>query len=77
VYSFEQKDVRLPPEAEARLRADPTAWLYWESRPSGYKRVASWWVLSAKRVETRERRLASLIEDCAAGRLIKSQRWGK
>jgi uncharacterized protein YdeI (YjbR/CyaY-like superfamily) len=74
VYSFEQKDVRLSPEAEARLRADPTAWRYWESRPPGYRRLAAWWVISAKRAETRERRLATLVEDCAAGRLIKSQR---
>jgi uncharacterized protein YdeI (YjbR/CyaY-like superfamily) len=74
VYSFEQKDVRLSPEAEARLRAEPVAWEYWQSRPSGYRRIAAWWVLSAKRADTRERRLATLIEDCAARRLIKSQR---
>jgi uncharacterized protein YdeI (YjbR/CyaY-like superfamily) len=74
VYSFEQKNVRLPAEAEDRLRADAAAWAYWQSRPPGYRRIAAWWVISAKRAETRERRLATLIEDCAAGRLIKSQR---
>ncbi len=42
----------------------------------GYRRVATWWVASAKQEMTRERRLASLIEDCAAGRKIKSQRYG-
>jgi uncharacterized protein YdeI (YjbR/CyaY-like superfamily) len=74
VYSFEQKDVRLPAEAQDRLRANPAAWDYWRSRPPGYRRIAAWWVISAKRADTRERRLATLIEDCAAGRLIKSQR---
>ncbi len=77
IYSFEQGAVALAPEQEARLRADAAAWTYWESRPPGYKRIAAWWVISAKRPETRERRLATLIEDCAAGRLIKSQRRGE
>ena len=74
IYAFEQGAVELPPEALARLREDEAAWAFWESRPAGYRRIATWWVLSAKRAETRERRLATLIADCAAGRLIKSQR---
>jgi uncharacterized protein YdeI (YjbR/CyaY-like superfamily) len=74
IYAFEQGEVELPAQALERLRADARAWSFWESRPPGYKRIASWWVISAKREQTRERRLATLIEDCAAGRLIKSQR---
>jgi len=74
IYAFEQGEVELPPQAQERLRADARAWSFWQSRPPGYKRIASWWVISAKREQTRERRLATLIEDCAAGRLIKSQR---
>jgi uncharacterized protein YdeI (YjbR/CyaY-like superfamily) len=74
VYAFEQGAVELPDDAERQLRADPPAWSYWQSRPPGYRRVAAWWVISAKRPETRARRLATLIEDCAAGRLIRSQR---
>lgn len=74
IYSFEQGEVELGEEALARLRAEPGAWDYWWARPAGYKRLAAWWVISAKRPETRERRLATLIEDCAAERLIKSQR---
>jgi len=74
VYSFEQGDVELPPAALRRLRADPAAWAYWSARPAGYRRIAAWWVISAKRADTRERRLEMLIADCAAGRLIRSQR---
>jgi uncharacterized protein YdeI (YjbR/CyaY-like superfamily) len=74
IYSFEQGDVELPSEALARLRADPDAWRYWQSRPPGYRRIAAWWVVSAKRPETRARRLQTLIADCAAGQPIKSQR---
>ena len=74
IYAFEQGSVELPPEALARLQENEAAWAFWESRPAGYRRIAAWWVLSAKRPETRERRLTTLIDDCAAGRLIKSQR---
>ena len=74
IYAFEQRDAKLPPAFLKRLKADKAAWAFWESRPPGYRRVATWWVISAKREETRERRMATLIEDCAAGRLIKSQR---
>jgi uncharacterized protein YdeI (YjbR/CyaY-like superfamily) len=74
IYSFEQGDVKLPPDALARLRADPDAWCYWQTRPPGYRRIAAWWVISAKRPETRARRLQTLIADCAAGQPIKSQR---
>jgi hypothetical protein len=41
------------------------------SRPPSYRRPALWWVVSAKQPATRERRLATLIEDSAAGRPIK------
>jgi len=74
IYAFEQGAVELAPEQLERLRADSRAWEFWLARPAGYRRIAVWWVISAKRPETRERRLATLIEDCAAGRLIKSQR---
>jgi uncharacterized protein YdeI (YjbR/CyaY-like superfamily) len=69
VYSHEQPQP-LPPEYEARLRADATAWEDWSSRPPSYRRQAAHWVASAKREETRERRLAQLIESCAAGRKV-------
>jgi uncharacterized protein YdeI (YjbR/CyaY-like superfamily) len=68
VYSFEQDTpLVLSPEYEARIRAVPDAWAYWEKRPPGYRRTATHWVMSAKREETREKRLAQLIESSAAG----------
>lgn len=72
VYSFEQRgEAAFTPEQLAQFQANPEAWAYWEARPPGYRRTATWWVVSAKREETRQRRLATLIEDCAAGRPIK------
>jgi uncharacterized protein YdeI (YjbR/CyaY-like superfamily) len=75
VYSFEQRDeARLTAEYEERLRANPAALEYWEKRPPGYRKTATFWVMSAKRAETRERRLGQLIEDSANGLDIKPLR---
>jgi uncharacterized protein YdeI (YjbR/CyaY-like superfamily) len=69
IYSFEA-GLALAAEAEAALRAADGAWAFWEAQPKGYRRLATHWVMSAKRSETRERRLARLIADSAAGRRI-------
>ena len=75
VYSFEEgQDATLSAEYEERLRANAAAAEYWDTRPPWYRRTASHWVTSAKREETRERRLTQLIEDCAAGIDIKPLR---
>ena len=66
VYSFERA-VALDPEAEARLRADDAAWTFWETLPPGYRRLAASWVMSAKRPETRAKRLAALTDACTRG----------
>jgi len=73
VYSFE-RDSKLSPEFEARLRANEAAAEYFESRPPWYRRTAVHLVMSAKREDTRERRLEQLIEDSAAGRDMKQLR---
>jgi uncharacterized protein YdeI (YjbR/CyaY-like superfamily) len=74
VYSFERENAELPPEYEAQLRANPAAAEYFDSRPPWYRRTAIHLILSAKRDETRVRRLVQLIEDSAAGRDIKQLR---
>ena len=74
IYSYEQ-DAEVAFD-EGPLRAVPAAWEYWSTSAPSYRKVARHWVTSAKRPETRERRMAQLVEDCAAGRKIPSQRWG-
>ena len=72
VYSFEQKDQIAFDEAAARrFQADAKAWAFFQAQAPWYRRTATWWVISAKKEETREKRLATLIEDSAAGRPIK------
>lgn len=69
-YSFERETAALEPSAAKQFRANKTAWQYFESEAPWYRRVAVHWVTSAKKPETRQRRLETLIRDSAAGRRI-------
>ena len=72
VYSFERgEDPVLDPDQEKRFRANAKAWEFFQSQAPWYRRTAIHLVVSAKKPETREKRLAQLIEDSAAGRRIK------
>lgn len=75
IYSFEQAGFpELPAEEEARFRAIAAAWSWFAAKSPSFRKQALHWVISAKRPETRERRLATLIEDSAAGRPISHMR---
>jgi uncharacterized protein YdeI (YjbR/CyaY-like superfamily) len=65
IYSFEQRPVTLAPAYVRQFRANAAAWKYFQARPPWYRRTSSFWIMSAKREETRLRRLGSLI-DCSA-----------
>lgn len=73
-YSYAQ--VELSPDEAAQIAADPAAQAFWENATPSYRRVAAHWIQSAKREQTRADRRAALVADCAAGRLIPSQRYG-
>jgi uncharacterized protein YdeI (YjbR/CyaY-like superfamily) len=60
-YSFEAPPLELPAGFTRRLRANRRAHAYFESQPPWYRRTSTFWVMSAKREETRERRLEMLI----------------
>lgn len=70
IYAYENRPVDLDPESEKKLRANRKAWSFWLAQPPWYRRTVSYWVLSAKKEETRERRLAALIADSAEGRVV-------
>ncbi|OXM87706.1 YdeI/OmpD-associated family protein [Paenibacillus rigui] len=78
VYSFEQKEpAKLSDAFEERLRANPQAWSYFQAQAPWYRKTAIHWVMSAKKEETRAKRLAVLIEDSEQGRTIPSLSWKK
>jgi len=71
VYSYEQPaDAVLNQEQTTRFQANDAAWQWFSAQSPSYRRAAAHWVVSAKRADTRDRRLAQLITDSAAGRKV-------
>lgn len=70
VYSFEQGKVELDAAAQAAFAAAPGAWKFFRTQPAWYRKKATWWVVRARRPETRARRLARLIALSAEDRQI-------
>jgi uncharacterized protein YdeI (YjbR/CyaY-like superfamily) len=70
VYSFEQETIELGRAYERRFRADRAAWAFFQAQPPSYRKAVTWWVVSAKREETRLRRLEKLIDGSANERRI-------
>ena len=72
IYAYEQRhDAKLAPEQEREFRANQRAWEFFHAQPPWYRKNALWWVVSAKREETRARRLHTLIDDSANGRRLR------
>ncbi|HLL73033.1 MAG TPA: YdeI/OmpD-associated family protein [Pyrinomonadaceae bacterium] len=71
IYAYEQRQMELVEPYGEKLRGNRAAWKFFEAQAASYRKAATWWVLSAKREETRLKRLATLIEDSAAGRTLK------
>lgn len=70
VYSYERSHAELGEGYERKLRANKRAWSFFQVQPPGYRKTAAWWIISAKREETRLRRLQALIDHSAAGRTV-------
>ncbi|WP_375494055.1 YdeI family protein [uncultured Jatrophihabitans sp.] len=78
IYVYERaEDAELPPEYAQLLAADARATRFLEIATPSYRKHVTSWVVSAKQQATRDRRMAQLIDDSAAGRLIPSQRFGR
>jgi uncharacterized protein YdeI (YjbR/CyaY-like superfamily) len=71
VYSYEQRHkAKLDGAQEKRFRQDRKAWDFFTAQPAWYRQTAIWWIVSAKREQTKAKRLDQLIEDSAHGRTI-------
>lgn len=70
LYSFEQAGAALDPQSEKRFRANARAWAWWMEQPPSYRKAATWFVISAKREATREKRLALVMKHAARGERI-------
>jgi uncharacterized protein YdeI (YjbR/CyaY-like superfamily) len=71
IYAYEQRETAALSEAEEQqFRAHPKAWESFQAQSNSYRKTSIWWVVSAKKEETRQSRLSKLIEDSAQGRTI-------
>ena len=70
VYAYEQRPAELPDPYGKQLKQNKAAWKFFESQPPYYRKLATWWVVSAKQEETRLKRLEKLIEVSAEGRRV-------
>ena len=70
IYAYEQRSEHLPEPYAGQLRLDTKAAAFLQAQSPAYRKRVWWWVLSAKKEETRQARLAKLIEACAAGKRI-------
>jgi uncharacterized protein YdeI (YjbR/CyaY-like superfamily) len=73
IYAYEQRQTaKLPREFEKQFRRNEGAWAFFQSQPPWYRRTSTYWVISAKREDTRRRRLATLIDCSGHSRNIPS-----
>lgn len=72
IYAYEQKEASSLDEAdEALLRANAKAWDFFQKQPAGYRKLAVHWIVSAKKDDTKRKRLEELIRDSEEGRTVK------
>jgi len=75
IYAYEQRmGARLGDAYEKRFQANKKAWKFFQAHPPWYRRTASWHVISAKKEETRLKRLAQLIDNSEHERPIPELR---
>jgi uncharacterized protein YdeI (YjbR/CyaY-like superfamily) len=70
IYAYEQRSAELPDQYAKKLKQNKAAWKFFQAQPASYRKAANWWVLSAKKEETRLKRLDTLIDDSAHERTI-------
>ncbi len=69
-YTYETRPADLPDEYAGIFRRNDAAWQFWSAQRASYRKSMTWWVVQAKRDDTRLRRLDALIAESAAGRVI-------
>ena len=74
VYAYERENVSLDEAYLEQIKANQQAWTYFEKLPPYAKKTSIWWVMQAKKEETRLRRLGILIQSCEEGKKIPNLR---
>ena len=70
IYSYEQRSVELEEPYNRLLKKNKIAWSYFQAQPLAHRKAVSWWIISAKKEETRLKRLKKLIAYSAQGQTL-------
>ena len=70
IYSYEQRSADLKQPYAKLLKKDKAAWNFFGKQSPSYRKMIGWWVISAKKEETRMARLAKLISESARGKRL-------
>ena len=70
IYSYEQRSSELSQPYAKLLKKNKAAWSFFEKQPPSYRKMIGWWIISAKKEETRMARLAKLISESAKGKRL-------
>jgi uncharacterized protein YdeI (YjbR/CyaY-like superfamily) len=71
IYSYEQRPAEVPAPYARLLRKDRAAWAFFRAQPPSYRKVAAWWIVSAKLEVTRLKRVEKLAACSALGRRLQ------
>lgn len=71
IYAYEQRHtLELAPEVTKQFKKNTKAWRFFEATPPSYRKLMTFWIMSARQPATRERRVARLIAASAEGRRL-------
>jgi uncharacterized protein YdeI (YjbR/CyaY-like superfamily) len=70
VYSYEQRSTELPEPYAMLMEKNEAASNFFKKQPPSYRKMIGWWIVSAKKEETRMARLAKLISESAKGKRL-------
>lgn len=70
IYAYEQRSAAIPEPYLSRFKEHKAAFAFFAAQPPGYRKLMSWWIVSAKLEATREKRLEKLIAESTAGRRL-------
>jgi uncharacterized protein YdeI (YjbR/CyaY-like superfamily) len=70
IYSYEQRSTELSEPYAKQLQKNKAAWNFFRTQPPLYRKMMDWWIVSAKKEETRMARVAKLISESAKGKRL-------
>ena len=70
IYSYEQRRTELSEPYAKLLKKNKAAWNFFEKQPPSYRKMIGWWIVSAKKEETRMARLEKLISESTKGKRL-------